>query len=1032
MKEMQAKEKKSIYPQKSKVLYACFFTIALEGFMLTFQQIIQTLMHFWEKQGCILQQGHDLEVGAGTFNPATFLRCLGPEPYNTAYVEPSRRPTDGRYGENPNRLQLFHQFQVIMKPSPSNIQELYLESLKALGLDLSSHDIRFVHDDWESPTLGAWGLGWEVWIDGMEITQFTYFQAIGSVPLNPISVEIAYGLERLAMYIQNVENIFDVKWNDTLTFNDISKQNEWEWSTYNFEKASTEMWLRHFDDFEKEAKALTQDNLPIPAYDFVLKASHAFNILDARGVISVTERTGYIARIRDLARLVAVGYLKSREEKGFPLLTEKQDSTVKEKTSSPATSFCPSKKGNFLLEIGSEQLPATFIPIGMKELENSFTKLLNGANLSFEKIQTYGTPQRLAVYIRGLAEGTEEKKEEKKGPPLASAFTIDGTPTPQGAGFFKSLGCKTLPSKDTLQENGFVIRKIKEVDYLFYTSHTPSTSTIKLFKEALPKLILGLEFPKKMHWGESVLSYARPLHWIVALFDKEPILFSLEELYSGNKTKGHAQLSSGWFELSSADEYLSTLKKHFVLADPKERKESIFKQLKEAEIATQSKALAVDKVLSQVLYLTEWPQVMLGSFKKEFLSIPSEVLVCEMVEHQKYFPLEDTSTGTLLNKFLITADNNPCPMILKGNEKVLSARLSDGVFLYNQDVKTPLETFNQKLKVMTFQKDLGSMFDKIVRIEKHAKILNLELNLADESTLARSALLCKADLSTTLVAEFPELQGTIGKYYALAQHESKEIALAIEEHWMPTSESSPLPKTPCGLLLSLSDKIDNLLGYYNVGLKPTSSSDPYALRRQTFGILKILIEGKYSIDLKKILELCSTSFKKTSLDEILSFITNRAKSLFEDYGFKKDEIEASLQGICSNPFNQFLKIEALHTFRQTKEFTGFYEVYKRVKGFLDSKTEGSYNEALLSHPSEKELLSTLFSTKEKVKASLNSLNFLEAFKHLSALQAPLSSFLEQVKIMTEDLSIQASRIALIYQVFNLFEELLDFSKIQEL
>ncbi|MBS0627926.1 MAG: glycine--tRNA ligase subunit beta, partial [Verrucomicrobia bacterium] len=367
-----------------------------------------------------------------------------------------------------------------------------------------------------------------------------------------------------------------------------------------------------------------------------------------------------------------------------------------------------------------------------------------------------------------------------------------------------------------------------------------------------------------------------------------------------------------------------------------------------------------------------------------------------------------------------------------GNEKVLSARLSDGVFLYNQDVKTPLETFNEKLKVMTFQKDLGSMFDKVIRIEKHAKILNKELNLADQATLARAALLCKSDLATTLVAEFPELQGTIGKYYALAQNESNDIALSIEEHWMPTSESSPLPKTSCGTLLSLADKIDNLLGYYSVGLKPTSSSDPYALRRQTFGILKMLIEGKYSIDLRKIFEDCSVSFTKISLEEIFAFITNRAKSLFEEYGFKKDEIEASLQGACCNPFNQFRKIEALHLFRQTKEFTGFYEVYKRVKGFLDSKEKTSLNEALLKDPSEKELLSTLITTERKVKLSLDSLNFLEAFHHLSALQAPLSSFLENVKIMTEDLSIRSSRIALIHQVFTLFEELLDFSKIQEL
>lgn len=1019
-------------------MYAYFFAIAVTRiFMLTFQQIIQTLMHFWEKQGCILHQGYDLEVGAGTFNPATFLRCLGPEPYNAAYVEPSRRPSDGRYGENPNRLQLFHQFQVIMKPSPPDIKELYLDSLRALGLDLSCHDIRFVHDDWESPTLGAWGLGWEVWIDGMEITQFTYFQAIGSVPLNPITAEIAYGIERLAMYIQNVENIFDVKWNDTLTFNDISKQNEWEWSNYNFKEASSEMWLRHFDDYEKEATSLVQKHLPIPAYDFVLKASHAFNLLDARGIISVTERTGYISRIRDLARLVAVGYLKSREEKGFPLLIQEIKTEKQEEPVSTPHPFSSSEKKDFLLEIGSEELPATFIPIGMKGLENSFKQLLTQAGLSYDKISTYGTPQRLSIYITGLAEGSKEIKEERKGPPLSSTFDSLGNPTPQGAGFFKSLGFNTPPHKDTLIKDGFSIRKIKEIDYLFYTFHTPSTSTVDLLKESLPKLILGLDFPKKMRWGTTTISYARPIHWMVALFDEEIIPFSIESITSGRKTKGHAQLSTGWIDLSSADNYLLSLKKHFVLANPQERKESILKQLKEAESLSKGKIISQDKVLSQVLYLTEWPQVMLGSFKKEFLSIPSEVLISEMVEHQKYFPLQDLTLGTLQNHFLITADNTPCPMILKGNEKVLSARLSDGVFLYEQDLKTPLESFNEKLKVMTFQKDLGSMFDKVLRIKSHAQILQNELSIADPSLLERAALLCKADLATTLVGEFPELQGTIGKYYASGQDEPKEIALAIEEHWMPTSEASPLPQTPCGLLLSLSDKIDNLLGYFSVGLKPSSSSDPYALRRQTFGLLKILIEGKRSIDLKKILDLCSISFPKIDtkgllIEEILSFITNRAKSLFEELGYKKDEIEASLRGKCSDPFLQFCKIQALHTFRKTKEFSGFYEVYKRVRGFLDPKAATFLDVNLLSQPAEKELFTIFLSTKEKVEASLHDLNFLESFHHLSTLQAPLSSFLEQVKIMDENPAIRACRIALIHQVFSLFEELLDFSKIQEL
>src|SRR3972149_6756203 len=282
--------------------------------MLTFQQIILTLQNYWDKQGCALLQPYDMEVGAGTSHTATFLRALGPEPWKAAYVQPSRRPKDGRYGENPNRLQHYYQFQVIMKPSPPDFQDLYLESLARIGIDPSVHDIRFVEDDWESPTLGAWGLGWEVWLDGMEVTQFTYFQEVGSLACKPVLGEITYGLERLAMYLQGVENVFDLVWTPGVTYRDVYHQNEVEQSKYNFEASNAPWLLRLFGEFESEAKRLLEAGLPLPGYEMVMKCSHTFNLLDARGAISTTERAAYIARVRALARQVAQAYYASREK----------------------------------------------------------------------------------------------------------------------------------------------------------------------------------------------------------------------------------------------------------------------------------------------------------------------------------------------------------------------------------------------------------------------------------------------------------------------------------------------------------------------------------------------------------------------------------------------------------------------------------------------------------------------------------------------------------------------------------------------
>jgi len=287
---------------------------------LTFQELVLSLQGFWAKYGCVILQPYDLEVGAGTSNPATFLRVLGPEPWNVAYVEPTRRPADGRYGENPNRLQHFYQYQVILKPSPDTIQDIYLRSLERIGIDLLKHDIRFVEDDWESPTLGAWGLGWEVWLDGLEITQFTYFQQAGGIELKPVAGEITYGIERIAMFLQGVENVYELKWNERVTYGDVHHRSEVEWSIHNFEQADVPLQIRLFEQYERESLRLIEKGLVLPAYDYCLKCSHAFNILDARGAISVTERTHFIGRVRNLARRVAETHLKQREDMGFPLL----------------------------------------------------------------------------------------------------------------------------------------------------------------------------------------------------------------------------------------------------------------------------------------------------------------------------------------------------------------------------------------------------------------------------------------------------------------------------------------------------------------------------------------------------------------------------------------------------------------------------------------------------------------------------------------------------------------------------------------
>ncbi|NGX61267.1 MAG: Glycine--tRNA ligase alpha subunit [Chlamydiae bacterium] len=1016
--------------------------------MLTFQEMIAKLTQFWAEQGCLVQQGYDLEVGAGTFNPATFLRAQGPEPYAAVYVEPSRRPSDGRYGENPNRVQFYHQMQVLIKPSPPNLQELYLQSLKAIGLDLSAHDIRFVHDDWENPTIGAWGLGWEVWADGMEVTQFTYFQAVGGIPVKPVSGEITYGLERLALYIQGVDSFFDLKWNDSVLYGDLYKRSEWEWSHYNFIEAKVEMWRSHFDDFENEASRLIENSLPIPAYDFVMKASHAFNMLDARGAISVTERTGYIGRIRDLSKKLALCYLKSREEQSYPLLKKRVEKPLPPVPRS--SSACnPEEREDFLLEIGSEELPATFVPIGVRNVRNAVEQFLKERELSYEKIEVYGTPRRLAAFVKGLVGGTQRTTLSRTGPPLSAVFDESGEPTKVGQGFLRSLSIPPVSRDQVDSHPNLSIEPFKGVDYLIATVEQEGISTREALTTHLPSLILGLDFPKKMRWGDEEIEYARPLRWVVALYGNEVLPFRVGSLVSGNTSYGHRQLNPESFSIDHPRDYLTTLRSHFVMADIEERKKTIQDELRALAKPLDASPLAFEEVMSQVLHLVEWPFLLQGDFDKTYLQIPQEVLISEMVEHQKYFPLADKN-GNLLPHFAIVCNNRPTPLIKAGNEKALTPRLADGKFLYEEDRKVPLDTFVEKLKRMTFQKELGSVFAKTARILSFTELLHSYLPICEVSEAKRAATLCKADLASELVREFPKLQGAVGKLYALHQGEKPPVADAIEEHWRPRGEKAPLPDSPCGILVSFADKIDNLLSCFALGLKPTSSKDPYALRRQALGLLKTLIQKKLSLSLPDLFQRAFGLYlqapeltpkfldgmqkrEEEILKEIDTFLQNRLRTILYDVPFPKEEVEAVLAAGFSDPYLAFQKVEALHKLRKEKPtlFANLSEVHTRARKLLltEKISSPTIDPTRLEAPSEKALYTQLEKSKKELRQALENHDYTEAFTLLAALQKPLADFFIEVKVVADDPVLRQNRLALLTHIRDLADSLLDLSKL---
>jgi len=1002
---------------------------------MDFQQLIERLCSYWAQQGCTIHLPYDLEMGAGTFHPATFLRCLGPEPYRTAFVQPSRRPTDGRYGQNPNRVGRFYQFQVLLKPSPPNAQELYLQSLRAVGLDLDAHDIRFVHDDWESPTLGAWGLGWEVWCDGMEISQYTYFQAAGGVSLKPVSVELTYGLERLAMYLQGADRFFDMSWNREVTYGDVYHRSEVEWSRYNFEEADVTMWRRHFEDYEREAKRLVTLGLPLPAHDFVTKASHAFNMLDARGVISVAERANTIARVRALACLVAEGYLESRKQLGYPLLRHSAPVAPR-----PQLAALPEPKSlegreTLLFEIGSEELPATFVPIGMRELEAAMRRLLAEADLPFETLHCYGTARRLAVLVRGLVAGRTGSSSERRGPPLAAAFDAAGQLTPVGAGFLKSLGkpAVNLEAVRAGLDADLWVGSHKEREYLMARVQTPPIATVNYLAEQLGQAVLKLNFPKTMRWGDGEISYPRPLRWLVALYGDTVIPVQLEQLVSGRTSEGHPQRKPGPVEISHPEQYVETLRTAEVMVSPDERRAVIERQL--ADICQKQNLVphGLERLLNEVVHLTEWPECILAQFDSRFLEAPKEVLISEMVEHQRYFPLLKPS-GALDNRFVVACNHRPTELMRAGYERVLMARLSDGLFLYNQDLKTPLDQFNERLKTVDHLRGLGTLYDKVERVTGLAGQLSPLIPGASQALAERAAHLCKADLVSEMVKEFPALQGAMGRIYALAHNEPAQVAHAIEEHYLPRSEEDRLPATPEGIVVSLADKLDNLISCFAGGLKPTSSSDPYALRRQALGLIRIILSQRLRIPLRPLLLAAHNRLpvkNPEAINEVIQFLLQRARTVFQEFTCRPDTIEAALAAAGDDLYDALQRIEALQRFRSDEaRCSALYEVVRRATGQATGFSPQTVQPALLTEPAEKALYTALTRTVPLFTTALQQSNYDGAYQLLADLQPPLAALFERLLILHDDAAIRHNRIALLQAVTALCNQLLDFDQLK--
>ncbi len=1000
-----------------------------------FQTIILKLQQFWHDQGCLIWQPYYTQVGAGTNNPATVLRVLGPEPWNVAYVEPSIRPDDARYGENPYRLQQHYQFQVILKPDPGNPQELYLRSLEALGIDPRKHDIRFVEDNWESPALGAWGLGWEVWLDGQEITQFTYFQQAGGMVLDPVSIELTYGLERIAMPLQRVRHFTQIQWSPERTYGDVNLTAEQEHSKYYFEVADVERLRTMFDLYEKEAELALEQGLVLPAHDYVLKCSHTFNVLDTRGAVGVTDRQDLFRRMRDISRHVAEAYYEQRQRMEFPWWKEGaavsplKGARLAQKPllESPTSPAAAPTAADLLFEIGTEELPVGDQEEIIQQLNDLASKMLSDLRLSYTSLEVLSTPRRHVIYVKDLAGRQEDITRIHKGPPASRAFDADGKPTQAAVGFARGKGVPV----ETLE-----VREMDGGQYAVAEVHERGQDAVDVLAEALPGLIAAVKFNRTMRWNSKDLAFSRPIRWLLALFGQQVIPFQYAGLFANRITRGLRFYTPEEFEVQDAAEYFAALKQQGIILSPQERRETIRKQVLDLIAEVRGEPLVDEALLDEVNYLVEAPSALRGTFDEEHLSLPEAVLTSVMKKHQRYFPVRSAQNGCLLPYFITIRNGNRehSDVVIDGNELVIKARFADAAFFISEDLKQPLEAYLPKLDTLIFQAKLGSMLAKSKRVESLAQVLAPIVGVMEEQIplVRRAAQLYKADLVTHMVVEMTALQGVIGRYYALKSGEPEAVADAIFEHYKPSYASDETPKTRLGFLLGLSDRLDSLVGLFAAGMAPTGTKDPFAQRRMALGLVQNLIAWEQAFDLNAALKSAAEHLpiecSAAALAECQAFIAGRMRNEFLERGYPYDVVDAVLAVQNHNPYAALTAVKALTEWTQRADWREILPAYARcVRITRDQKEIFTVSEDLLREPAEKELYAALVNAESAERSGRRVNDFFAVF--LPMIPA-VNHFFDHVLVMDEDMSVRQNRLGLLQRVAALGAEAADFSRLE--
>ncbi|HBJ74537.1 MAG TPA: glycine--tRNA ligase subunit beta [Syntrophaceae bacterium] len=681
-----------------------------------------------------------------------------------------------------------------------------------------------------------------------------------------------------------------------------------------------------------------------------------------------------------------------------------------------------------LFEIGTEEIPAGFLSKAVVDMEDIIRKTLTEKRIAFEQIRCLATPRRLVLSIADVAPKQDDQTVEKLGPAKKAAFDENGQPTKAALGFARGQGVDVSQLETIVTDKG---------EYLGARKTIAGQPTADLLPDILKNFLLSIPFRKSMRWAAYDLRFARPVHWLLALYDGKTIPLTIEDIESGNTSRGHRFMSPASFAVSGLEDYLKKTKEHFVVADPAERKKLILEEAQKAASEVGGKLFYTDDLLETITFIVEYPVIVHGSFHEDYLKIPKEVLTTTMISHQKYFPVVNDE-GKLLPYFIAVSNTRArdLDVVARGNERVLQARLADASFFFEEDKKIPLENRVESLKKVVFHTLLGTSHKKVMRFRKLAVKIAAKVKPSVKKNVDRAALLAKADLESLMVGEFSELQGIMGREYALLAGEKPEIAHAIYEHYLPIVAGGDLPQTDEGAIVGLADKMDTIVGFFAVNMPPTGTADPYALRRQALGIINIILSRGYALSLNFLIDECLDSLKdvlkKPAPDvkkDVLDFFRGRLQNQLISQGYAYDTVDAVLASDIDNLVSVIEKVQALQAFRSNPEFEPISIAFKRIDNILKDFHEGKVDVNLLSHDAEIKLFSTFENISTRVEKGIAEKDFIAALNKLAALRPSVDAFFDNVMVMDKDENIRFNRLSLLADISALFHKIADFSKI---